>query len=37
MVKTPEILDNKTNKFLSEDLLDKLNESPDKFILWFMN
>ena len=37
MVKTPEILDNKTNKFLSEDLLDKLNEPPDKFIVWFMN
>jgi hypothetical protein len=37
MVKNPEILDNKTNKFLSEDLLDKLNETPEKLISWFMN
>jgi hypothetical protein len=37
MVKNPEILDNKINKFLSEEFLDKLNETPDKFITWFMN
>jgi len=37
MVKMPEILDNKINKFLSEDFLDKLSETPDKFIAWFMN
>jgi len=37
MVKNPEILGNKTNKFLSEDLLDKLNETPEKLISWFMN
>lgn len=36
MKKTPQILDNKTNKFLSEELLEKLNDSPDKFIQWFI-
>jgi len=30
-------LDNKINKFLSDDFKDKLNETPDKFIIWFMN
>ena len=37
IAKNPDILDNKTNKFISEDFLDKLNETPDKFITWFMN
>jgi hypothetical protein len=37
MIKNPEILINKNNKFLSEDFSDKLNETPDKFIAWFMN
>jgi hypothetical protein len=37
MVKNPEILDNKINKFLSDDFEDKLNDTPDKFITWFMN
>lgn len=36
-IKNPEILENKNDKFLSEDFLDKLNETPDKFISWFMN
>lgn len=37
MVKTPGILENRINKFLSEDFLGKLNEPTDKFILWFAN
>jgi hypothetical protein len=37
MLKNPEILENKTDKFLSNDFADKINEPPDKFILWFMN
>jgi len=37
MVKNPEILNNKINKFVSEDFFDKLNDSPDKFVLWFIN
>lgn len=37
MVKTPEILENKTNKFLSNEFADKINEAPDKFVLWFIN
>ncbi len=37
MVKNPKILDDKINKFLSEDFLDKLNGPLDKFISWFIN
>ena len=37
MIKNPEILENKVNKFLSEDFHEKFNEKPDKFIDWFIN
>ena len=37
MAKTPEILNNKVDKFLSDDFIEKLNETPDKFVMWFMN
>jgi len=37
MVKTPEILENKTNKFISDEFNNKLNDVPDKFIAWFIN
>lgn len=37
MMKTPDILEDKSSKFISEELLDKLNESPEKFIAWFIN
>jgi hypothetical protein len=37
MIKNPDILDNKIHKFLSEDFTEKLNETSDKFITWFMN
>lgn len=35
MKKSSQVLDNKTNKFLSEELLEKLNGPEDKFIQWF--
>lgn len=37
MSKTPNILENKLDKFLTEDFLDKLNETPEKFVTWFIN
>lgn len=37
MVKNPEILENKTDKFLSIEFADKFNETPDKFVLWFIH
>jgi hypothetical protein len=37
IIKTPGIIEDKTDKFLSEDLLEKLNETPEKFITWFIH
>ncbi len=37
LIKTPGIVEDKTAKLLSEDLLNKLNDSPEKFIAWFIN
>ena len=36
LIKKPHSLDNITNKFVSEDFVDKLNESPDRFVGWFL-
>ena len=35
LTKTPDFLENKIDKFLLEELNDKLNEPPEKFISWF--
>lgn len=37
MIKTPHILDNKIDKFISDEFKDKLNETPNNFILWFIS
>ena len=36
IAKTPEFLNKSTDKFLSEEFMDKLNETPDKFVSWFI-
>jgi len=37
MVKTPKILETTVNKFILDEFNDKLNDSPDKFIAWYIN
>lgn len=36
LIKKPHCLDNINNKFVSEDFVDKLNDSPDIFVGWFL-
>jgi hypothetical protein len=36
LIKKPTILDNINNKFLCEDFVDKVKESSDKFVCWFL-
>jgi hypothetical protein len=37
MIKMPSVQYDRMNKFLSEDFQARLNETPDKFVTWFMN
>lgn len=37
LIKKPHILDNINNKFISDDLISRLNETPDKFVAWFLD
>lgn len=36
VVKKNHILDNINNKFISEEFVNKVNETPDKFVVWFL-
>jgi hypothetical protein len=36
LVKKNHILDNINNKFISEEFVNKVNEIPDKFVVWFL-
>lgn len=37
MTKKPDVLENKTNKFLSDEFKEKLQDTPDKFVSWFIH